>query len=89
MTGLPAYVAWCLAGLVLCLALLILRRPVVRLFRLALRSGVGLAVLALLAQVGHLLGVRLGVNLVNALVLGVLGLPGFGLLLMLQWVLRT
>ena len=51
MTGLPAYVAWCLAGLVLCLALLILRRPVVRLFRLALRSGVGLAVLALLAQV--------------------------------------
>ena len=72
MTGLPAYVAWCLAGLVLCLALLILRRPVVRLFRLALRSGVGL-----------------GVNLVNALVLGLLGLPGFGLLLMLQWVLRT
>ena len=89
MTGLPAYVAWCLAGLVLCLALLILRRPVVRLFRLALRSGVGLAVLALLAQVGHLLGVRLGINLVKALVLGLLGLPGFGLLLMLQWVLRT
>ena len=88
MTGLPAYVAWCLAGLVLCAALLILRRPVVRLFRLALRSGVGLAVLALFSSVGHYIGVNLGVNLVNALVLGVLGVPGFGLLLMLQWALR-
>ena len=88
MTGLPGYVAWCLAGLLLCAALLILRRPVVRLFRLALRSGVGLAALALFSQVGHLVGVHLGVNLVNALILGLLGVPGFGLLLMLQWVLK-
>ena len=44
--------------------------------------------LALFSQVGRLIGVQLGVNLVNALVLGVLGLPGFGLLLMVQWVLR-
>ena len=35
-----------------------------------------------------LIGVSLGVNPVNALVLGVLGAPGFGLLLMLQWALR-
>ena len=88
MTGLPGYVAWGLAGLVLCAALLILRRPVARLFQLALRSGVGLAALALFSQVGHLVGVHLGVNLVNALVLGLLGVPGFGLLLMLQWVLK-
>ena len=88
MTGLPGYVAWCLAGLLLCAALLILRRPVVRLFRLALRSGVGLAALALFSQVGHLVGGLLGVNLVNALILGLLGVPGFGLLLMLQWVLK-
>ena len=47
-----------------------------------------LAGLALFSQVGRLIGVQLGVNLVNALVLGVLGLPGFGLLLMVQWVLR-
>ncbi|MEM5781420.1 MAG: pro-sigmaK processing inhibitor BofA family protein [Lawsonibacter sp.] len=44
--------------------------------------------LALLSQIGHLLGISLGVNLVNALVLGLLGIPGFGLLLMLQWALR-
>ena len=88
MTPLPGYMAWCLAGLLLCAALLVLRRPAARLLRLALRSSVGLAVLALFSQVGDLIGVSLGVNLVNALVLGLLGIPGFGLLLLLQWVLR-
>lgn len=88
MSPVPGYMAWCLAGLVLCAALLLLRRPVARLLRLALRSSVGLAVLALFSQVSQLIGVSLGVNLINALVLGVLGAPGFGLLLMLQWVLR-
>ena len=63
-------------------------RPLGRLFRLAARSAVGLAVLALFSQVGQFIGVSLGVNLINALILGVLGVPGFGLLLMLQWVLR-
>lgn len=88
MSPLPGYAAWCLAGLVLCAALLLLRRPVALVLRLLLRSGVGLAVLALLSQVGHLIGISLGVNLVNALVLGLLGAPGLGLLMMMQWVLK-
>lgn len=88
MTGLPGFAAWGLAGLLVCTALLILRRPVAQLIRLILRSSVGLAALALFSQVGQALGVTLGVNLVNALVLGLLGVPGFGLLLMLQWVLN-
>lgn len=87
MTALSGYALWCVAGLLLCAALFLLRRPAVQLIRLALRSSVGLAVLALFARVGGLIGVTLGVNLANALVLGLLGAPGFGLLLMLQWVL--
>ena len=73
MTGLPGFAAWGLAGLLVCTALLILRRPVAQLIRLILRSSVGLAALALFSQVGQALGVTLGVNLVNALVLGLLG----------------
>ena len=87
MSSMPGYTAWCLAGLLLCAALLLLRRPAARLLRLALRSSVGLAALAAFSQIGHLVGINLGVNLVNALILGLLGLPGFGLLLMLQWLL--
>ena len=71
--------AWGVAVMVALAALLLLHR------RLAVRSSVGLAALALLNQIG----LGLGVNLVNALILGVLGVPGLGLLLMLQWVLRT
>ena len=51
MTPLPGYMAWCLAGLLLCAALLLLRRPAARLLRLLLRSSVGLAALALFSQV--------------------------------------
>ena len=79
---------WGALALLLLAALALFHRPLGRLLRLAVRSSVGLAALALFSQVGHLIGVDLGVNLVNALVLGVLGAPGFGLLRMLQWALR-
>ena len=81
-------VPWLAVALLALSILALLHRPLGRLRRLAARSAVGLAVLALFSQVGQFIGVSLGVNLVNALILGVLGVPGFGLLLMLQWVLR-
>ena len=79
----PAFGA---AGLVALFALL--HRPLGALIRLLARSAVGLGFLALFSQVSHLAGITLGVNWINALVLGLLGPPGFGLLLMLQWALR-
>ena len=81
-------VPWLAVALLALSILALLHSPLGRLLRLAARSAVGLAVLALFSQVGQFIGVSLGVNLVNALILGVLGVPGFGLLLMLQWVLR-
>ena len=60
-------------------------RPLAVLGRLALRSGLGLVFLWLFQGVGAVLGVTLGVNLLNGLVLGVLGPPGFALLLLTQW----
>ncbi|MBM6926209.1 pro-sigmaK processing inhibitor BofA family protein, partial [Pseudoflavonifractor phocaeensis] len=48
-----------------------------------------LGVLYVLSGVGGLVGLRLGVNLVNALVLGLLGVPGFGLLAALSWALAA
>lgn len=84
MTTLP----WLLGSLGVVLALALLRRPLGSFLRLAGRTGLGLGFLALFAPVGQLFGAGLGVNLFNALVLGILGAPGFGLLLMLHWVLR-
>jgi len=87
VTALAGYTPWCAAGLLLCAALFLLRRPAARLLRLLVRSSVGLAALALFSQIGGAMGITLGVNWANALVLGLLGAPGFGLLLMVQWAL--
>lgn len=75
---------WAAAGAALA-ALALFRRPLAALGRLAVRSGLGLVFLWLFQGVGGLLGVHLGVNLLNSLILGALGLPGFALLLMTQW----
>ena len=60
---------------------------VVRLFRKPLNSALGLGVLWLLNSTAPVTGLTLGVNWFNALTVGVLGLPGLGLLLLVKWVL--
>ena len=54
-----------------------------RLLRLLGRSFVALLFLTVLGQIGLMTGFVPGANVVNALLLGVLGAPGFGLLLLL------
>lgn len=78
---------WQLWGLLgaAALVLILFRRPLGALGRLLARSGVGLLFLWLFQGVGGLFGIRLGVNLLNGLVLGLLGAPGLGLLLLSQW----
>lgn len=77
-----------LAVLLAAVALAVLRRPLALLFRFLLRSSLALAALALLAPAARTVGIHLGANLFNAFILGSLGVPGFGLLLMLQWAVR-
>lgn len=58
-----------------------------RVLRLLGRSFAGLLFLILLGQSGVMPGFVPGANVVNALVLGILGAPGFGLLMLLPVVL--
>lgn len=76
---------WGMAAAAFLLALVLFRRPLKVLGRLALRSGVGMAFLWGLQWVGPVLGIQLGVNLLNGLVLGLLGVPGFALLMLIRW----
>lgn len=68
------------------LFLVIFRKPIGWLLKLAARSAVGLGFLALWSYSGLLPALALGVNAFNAVALGLLGLPGFGLLLLLRWI---
>ena len=78
---------WLLLGLVAVGALLRQRQPIRYAGRLCLRTVVSLGALAAFHPLGAALGCALGINLANALVMALLGVPGFGLLLMLNWAL--
>ena len=77
------------AGFIVLIVILIFFKPLVCLFRLTIRSSIAFLLLTWLQNTGSLLGITLGANLWNALVLGLLGIPGFGLLLLIQWLLKT
>lgn len=77
---------WLLVGLSVLSALVLLRRPLGALGKLAARSAVGLGGIWLFNYIGALIGVHVGVNLLTGLTVGLLGLPGFALLLLLQCV---
>ena len=68
------------------LILVIFRRPLLWLGKLLVRSLLGLGFLALWSQSGLAAGLAVGVNAFNAFTLGLLGLPGLGLLLLFRWV---
>lgn len=81
----------CALGLVLlflavaCAALL--RKPLKMVLRVVLNSALGFGALWLLNATASVTGISLGLNLFNALTIGVLGVPGLGLLLLVKWVL--
>lgn len=81
MGAVGLWTAAVLAGVVV---LAVLHRPLGAAARLAARSLAGLVGIWLFNLAGGLIGVEVGVNLLTGLTVGLLGLPGFGLLLLLQ-----
>lgn len=86
-----SYVEWAalaLLGLFLLMAVgRLLRSPLKLAVRVGANAVLGLAGLWLLNLTSGFTGLSLGVNWFNALTVGVLGVPGFCLLLLVQWVL--
>lgn len=77
---------WLLLTVAVLAALVVLRRPLGALLRLLARSAAGLGAVWLFNLVGGFIGVQVGMNVFSALAVGLLGLPGLGLLLLLQCV---
>ena len=81
----------CALGLVLLFLLVaclrLLRQPLKLALRVLINSALGFCALWLLNLTTSVTGLSLGLNWFNALLIGILGLPGFGLLLLVQWVL--
>lgn len=77
---------WLLLTVAALAALVVLRRPLGALVKLLVRCAAGLGGIWLFNLAGGLIGVQVGMNLFTALAVGLLGLPGLGLLLLLQCV---
>ena len=78
-----------LSGVGLALLAVVVRvfsTPLKLLLKVGLNTLLGLGALILLNAVSPVTGLSRGLNLFNALVVGVLGVPGLGLLLLVQWV---
>jgi len=80
-------IAALLAGFFLIALLRVFSAPLKLAVKLLINTLLGFFALWVVNFTAGVTGVALGVNLWNALVIGVLGLPGFVLLLLLQWVL--
>ena len=76
-----------LSGFFLLVLLRLFRSPLRLVLKLLLNTLLGFLSLWAVGLTSSVTGVTLGLNLWNALVIGILGLPGFVLLLLTQWVL--
>ena len=80
-------IAAILAGFFLIALIRIFRTPLRVALKLLVNTLLGFLALWAVNVTAGITGIALGLNLFNALVIGVLGLPGFLLLLLTQWVL--
>ncbi len=76
-----------LAGFLLLALLRVFSTPLRLALKLLVNTLLGFLALWAVNLTAAVTGVSLGLNLMNALVIGILGLPGFVLLLLAQWVL--
>lgn len=74
-----------IGSLLLSLVFRILRTPIKWAFKLLLNALIGFIALFLLNFIGEPIGLSLGVNWFNAIVTGLLGIPGVVLLLLFKY----
>lgn len=80
-------IAAILAGFFLIALLRVFSAPLRLALKLLANTLLGFLALWIVTLTSAFTGIALGLNLLNALVIGILGLPGFVLLLLVQWVL--
>ena len=80
-------IAAILAGFFLIALIRVFSAPLRLALKLLANTALGFLALWAVGLTAGVTGITLGLNLWNALVIGILGLPGFALLLLVQWVL--
>ena len=76
-----------IAIVIIFLSLTLFRRPLGCLLRLLFNTLSGFALLLFINFFGQFVGINLELNVFNAVIVGIFGLPGVGVLLILPWIL--
>ncbi len=66
--------------------LIILRKPMKIIFKLLLNTVIGFLALFAINYLGAFIGITVGINWLNAVIVGVLGVPGVALIFLLKWI---
>lgn len=58
--------------------------PIKKIFKVILNTGLGALVIFVINTIGTSFGFHIGLNIINALIVGILGIPGAVLLILLK-----
>ena len=58
--------------------------PIKKIFKVALNTGLGALAIFVINTIGTSFGFHIGLNIINALIVGILGIPGAVLLVLLK-----
>ena len=84
--GLTEKISLGVFALFLCVVVVrVFHTPLKLMMRVFFNTLLGFGALAILNLTSTVTGIALGVNVLNAVVIGILGVPGLGLLLLMQW----
>lgn len=86
--SLESLIGICIAAVVLIYLIRALAKPLVKVGQLAIRTVLSAVALAVVNLIGTLVGFHIGLNLLTALTVGVLGVPGFLLLIAARWIVH-
>lgn len=87
MDGLTNVLIIILAVILIVCFLKLLKKPLKLVFKLLLNTFFGFIALVLINLLGAFIGISIGINWLNSLIVGVFGVPGVAVLLILQWLL--
>lgn len=75
-----------LIGLSIFIVFKLFSLPIRWIFKLLINTAAGFVFLFLFNYIGAYIGLSLGINILNALLIGIFGIPGLILLLLAKWI---
>ncbi|NMA24420.1 MAG: hypothetical protein GX936_02010 [Clostridiales bacterium] len=86
MAGLQTTAIIVIIAILVLAVFILLRKPIKIVFKLLLNTVVGFIALFAINFLGSFIGVSVAVNWINAVLVGVLGIPGVALILLIKWI---